>query len=137
MSAPGLEQALLDALDDERKAEAAYDSVIERFGPVRPFINIVEAEARHSAAVERQMRRLGVPVPPNPWPGRVQAPASLKAACAAAIEGEIENIAMYDRLLENIADGDVRQTFLNLRSASHDNHLPAFRRCLARETGRG
>ena len=80
MSAPGLEQILLDALDDERKAEATYEAVIERFGPVRPFINIVDAEARHSAAIEAQLRRLSLPVPANRWTGNVEAPASLKAA---------------------------------------------------------
>ena len=41
MSAPDLRTVLLDALEDERKAEATYEAVIVKFGPVRPFINIV------------------------------------------------------------------------------------------------
>lgn len=32
------------ALDVERKAQATYQAVIDRHGPVRPFINIIEAE---------------------------------------------------------------------------------------------
>ena len=53
---------LVEALDDERKAEAAYEAIIERFGEVRPFINIDDGEARHSRAMERQMERLGMAV---------------------------------------------------------------------------
>ena len=60
---------LLDALDDERKAEAIYAAVIGKFGPVRPFSNIIEAEQRHAAALTRQLERLGVKVPPNSWAG--------------------------------------------------------------------
>jgi rubrerythrin len=132
-----LENFLCEALGDERKAEATYEAIIARFGPVRPFVNIVDAETRHSMAVERQMHRLGIPIPPNPWPGTVSQPETLKVACAAAIQAEIENIEMYDRMMPKIGDPAVRQTFQNLRAASHDNHLPAFRRCHRRASRRG
>ena len=127
-----LEQILLDALDDERKAEATYAAVIEKFGPVRPFTNIISAERRHAAAVENQMDRLGFEIPENPWQGRVDAPSSLAIACEQAVQAEIENVALYDRLVPLIADAKVRHVFERLRDASRDNHLPAFRRHLAR-----
>ena len=76
-----LEAVLLEALDDERKAEATYGAVIEKFGEVRPFINIIEAERRHSAAIERQMTRLGFAIPANQWQGKGMAPATLAEAC--------------------------------------------------------
>lgn len=126
---------LLDALEDERKAEATYAAVIEKFGEIRPFINIIDAERRHSAAIERQMQRLGLGIPANQWEGKAKAPASLAAACELAIEAEIENIALYDRLIPGIDDQIVRQVLQNLQDASRNNHLPAFRRCLAREKG--
>jgi len=132
-----LEAVLLEALDDERKAEATYGAVIEKSGKVRPFINIIEAERRHSAAIERQMTRLGFAIPANQWHGRAGAPATLAEACSMAIEAEIDNIALYDRLLPGIADDTVRQVLQNLQDASRDNHLPAFRRCLERENGGG
>lgn len=44
-------QALGDALDDEYKSYATYRQVIADHGPIRPFINIVEAEARHIGAL--------------------------------------------------------------------------------------
>lgn len=130
-----LEAVLLEALDDERKAEATYRAVIEKFGEVRPFINIIEAERRHSAAIERQMTRLGFAIPANQWQSRGMAPDTLAEACRMAIEAEVENIALYDRLLPAIADDSVRHVLQNLQDASRDNHLPAFRRCLERENG--
>lgn len=137
MSKADLEEILRDALEDERKAEATYAAVIEKFGEVRPFINIIDAERRHSAAIERQMTRLGFAVPANHWEGKGEAPATLIEACSMAVEAEIENIALYDRLLPAIADDVVRQVLQNLQDASRDNHLPAFRRCLEREDSGG
>jgi hypothetical protein len=51
-------QALSEALDDEYRARATYRKVIERFGPVRPFVNIVDTENRHVGALVRQFQRL-------------------------------------------------------------------------------
>ncbi|OWQ96370.1 ferritin-like domain-containing protein [Sphingopyxis witflariensis] len=136
MPAPDLRTVLLDALEDERKAEATYGAVIAKFGPVRPFINIVEAEQRHAAALERQIQRLGMEIPENPWQAaKIALPPSLADACAMAIEAEIENIALYDRLIPQIDDPIVRQVLQNLQDASRNKHLLAFRRCLARESG--
>lgn len=132
-----LRTILLEALEDERKAEATYAAVLAKFGNVRPFSNIIDAERRHSSAIERQMVRLGMPIPLNEWEGRAPAPASLADACRGAVQAEVENIALYDRLLPSIADSAVRQVLENLQAASRDNHLPAFRRCLAREEGQG
>ena len=137
MASAELTNILLDALDDERKAEATYAAVIDKFGPVRPFSNITEAEQRHAAALERQLRRLGLTVPPNPWTGNVTAPATLAQACESAVQGELENIALYDRLIPMIDDLSARQVMENLQAASRERHLPAFRRCLERERGRG
>lgn len=137
MASADLTTTLLDALDDERKAEATYAAVIGKFGPVQPFSNIIGAEQRHALALERQLRRLGVAVPPNPWSGKVVAPPSLADACESAIQGEIENIALYDRLIPMIEDPAARQVMEELQAASRERHLPAFRRCLERERGRG
>ncbi len=128
------EQAdLLAALDDEFMARATYAQVIDDFGPVRPFVNIVEAEGRHAAALERLLSRYGVPVPPDTWPGRVERYASIQAACDAAVEAEVDNAALYDRLLAGTARPDILAVYRNLQEASQDRHLPAFRRCAARD----
>ncbi|OJU09932.1 MAG: DUF2202 domain-containing protein [Caulobacterales bacterium 68-7] len=137
MASADLTKILLDALDDERKAEAAYAAVIAKFGPVQPFSNIIGAEQRHAAALERQLERLGVAVPSNLWSGKGIAPSSLREACESAIQGEIENIALYDRLIPMIEDQAARQVMEALQAASRERHLPAFRRCLERERRRG
>jgi hypothetical protein len=127
-----LKQVLLDALDDERRAEANYAAVIEKFGPVRPFSNIISAEHRHAMAIERQLTRLGYDVPENEWEGKGEAPASIALACEQAINGEIDNIELFDRLIPQVIDPTVRQVLQNLQDASRENHLPAFKRRLQR-----
>lgn len=124
---------LHEALQDEYKALATYRKVIEKFGPVRPFVNIVEAEGRHAEALLRQFDRLGTAPPENDWDDKVVAPSSLLAACKEAVAAELENAAMYDRLLRQIDDPAIKNVLLNLQCASQNRHLPAFQRCLKRE----
>ncbi|PQA89527.1 ferritin-like domain-containing protein [Hyphococcus luteus] len=128
--------AMTEAIEDEYKAQAAYEAVIEKFGLVRPFINIVDAEARHADALRRQFERLGASPPADQWKGKARAPATLREACEQAVAGEVENAAMYDRLLAQVEDQAVRQVLFNLKDASQSRHLPAFRRALAREASR-
>ena len=132
--------ALLAALDDEYKAIATYEAVIAEHGDVRPFINIVEAERRHASRAMAEMDRLGIAYPAaNPYSGKLQAPATVLEACEQGREAEIENIALYDRILPSISDESVRSTLTDLQWASRERHLPAFERCIANDgvMGRG
>jgi hypothetical protein len=130
-----LAAALNEALQDEYKACATYRAIIQRFGPVKPFINILAAEERHIRALVPLFAKYEVPVPVNDWPQRVKAPASLAQACQEGVEAEIENGAMYERLLLLVADyPDIQQVFRQLQRASQENHLPAFQRGVARES---
>lgn len=113
-------------------ARATYRKVIDRFGPVRPFVNIAEAENRHVAALLAQFDRLGATPPEDTWPERVKAPETLAQACAAAVQAEIENDALYDRLLARVGDAQAGSVMRRLQEASRTRHLPAFRRCLER-----
>jgi len=132
--------ALKEALDDEYKARATYRRVIEVFGPVRPFINIVDAETRHAEALIRLFQKYDLPIPDDDWAARVQLPNSIAEACKEAVQGELENAEMYDRLLAVVKEPDIRTVLTRLRQASQENHLPAFQRCVEREqngNGRG
>ncbi|MGB7250036.1 MAG: hypothetical protein WBC73_13945, partial [Phormidesmis sp.] len=40
------QQAMVEAINDEYRARALYGAVLEKFGEVRPFSNIVQAENR-------------------------------------------------------------------------------------------
>jgi len=125
----GTREALLAAIADENGAEAYYRAVIERFGQVAPFANIVGAEQRHAAELEQLCRKYGVEVPPRASQTTMAVPDTLAAACGAAVAAEERNIAMYDGLLAKVEQPEVRQTFERLRAASRDRHLPAFSRC--------
>jgi hypothetical protein len=134
---PGEQRALLEALDDEHRAWATYAQVLADFGEVRPFANIVESEARHIRALEALCVRYGVPVPENPWPGKVSRFASVHEACAAAVAAEVANAELYARLLAASRHDDLSAVFRNLQQASQERHLMAFRRCVARRGGAG
>jgi hypothetical protein len=129
--------ALHEALDDEYKAWTIYDQVIHDFGPERPFINIVESEARHIEALRTLFERYGVVVPGNPWAGRVPRFASTRDACRAGVDAEVENAALYERLMRTTHRVDILAIFENLRRASQQRHLPAFRRGASRGEGGG
>lgn len=130
-----LTEVLTEAIEDEYKARATYRRVLEEFGDVRPFSNIVEAEQRHIDALLVLFEEYGLRVPEDNWPDRVETPATLLAACQAGVAAEIDNAAMYDRLLAASGDyPDVQSVLRNLQRASRENHLPAFQRCVERET---
>jgi hypothetical protein len=126
--------ALLEALDDEHKAHATYSQVIADFGEVRPFMHIVESEGRHIAALIELMQRYEVPVPTNQWPGKVPRYGSVVEACACAVEAEVENVALYDRLLATTNRSDIREVLRSLQEASQERHLPAFQRFAQRSS---
>lgn len=126
--------ALCEALDDEYHAFATYDQVVADFGEVRPFTNIRGAEARHIDALLNLFDRYGLPAPANQWPGRVRRYQRVRDACADAVEAEIANGALYDRLMASTTRPDLLAVFANLRDASQDRHLPAFQRCVSRST---
>jgi hypothetical protein len=130
-------QALREALDDEYRAHATYDQVIQDFGPVRPFVIIRDAEARHIAALTRLFEHYGLELPDNRWPGRVKRNATLDEACRAAIDAEITNAALYQRLLASTDRPDILSVYGALQSASQRNHLPAFQRCEQRGHSQG
>ena len=98
-----LEQALIEALDDEYKASATYAQIISIFGEIRPFTNILEAEKRHIKALLPLFEKYGFDIPENSWSNNIAAPDSILHACQAGVEAEIENAEMYDRLLANYA----------------------------------
>jgi hypothetical protein len=130
-------EALKDTLDDEYKSRETYAQVIRDFGEVRPFINIVEAEARHVSALLNLFEKYSVSPPANRWGGKAPRFSNVHEACVAGVQGEIENVALYDRALKSTWRPDILAVYQALRSASQDRHLPAFQRCAQRAPARG
>lgn len=129
--------ALNEALDDEYRSFATYDQVLADFGEVPPFSNIREAEGRHIEALCVIFTRYELPVPENPWMGKVERYASLQEACEAGIAAEIANGEIYERLLRATERSDILRVFHNLQEASQKRHLPAFQRCAQGSAGGG
>ena len=129
--------AINEALDDEYHAWATYDQVIADFGEAPPFSNIREAEARHIEALCILFARYGLPVPDNPWPGKVVRYASLHAACEGGVAAEIANGEMYERLLGATQRPDILTVLRNLQEASQQRHLVAFQRRTQHSAGGG
>ena len=125
--------ALEEALDDEYHAFSTYDQVVADFGEVRPFINVRGAEARHIDALLNLFDRYGVPPPANHWSGNVKRYQRVHDACVDAVEAEIANAALYERLMASTTRPDLLAVFANLRDASQQRHLPAFQRCVSRD----
>ncbi|MBM7579660.1 hypothetical protein [Jeotgalibacillus terrae] len=126
-----LPQMLTYALQDEYLAQARYNNVIETFGNIRTFEQIRAAEVRHIMALLPLFERYQIPLPIDESQNFITTPVSLKAAFASGVQGEIDNIAMYDRFLAFNIPIDVSFVFSQLRNASL-NHLAAFERGLAR-----
>ena len=126
------QQAMIAAINDEYHARAFYNAVIEKFGSVRPFSNIVRAEKRHVQRWHSLFTQYQLPIPEDTFAGKMDVPETLYLACQKAIEAEIANVQMYDEFLEFVEALDLRDTFTQLRNVSQNNHKPAFERCISR-----
>jgi hypothetical protein len=126
---PAVVAAMQAGIADEQHAYAVYGAVIKQFGSVRPFTNIQRSEAQHIAAWKTLFDRYGVAVPKAP---AVEVPkfASLQDACKAAVDAEIANRNLYDKMFATLKDyPDMLKVATQLRTVSDQNHLPAFQRC--------
>ncbi len=121
-----LEEMLTYAILDEYMAQAEYLAIIEEFGEIRPFVNIVQAEAYHIELLLPLFEAYGIVVPENTAALDTVLPESITSALATGITAEEANIAMYNVFLAQ-ADlpDDVRLVFEQLVSASR-SHLAAF-----------
>jgi hypothetical protein len=122
---------LVEALQEEYRAEFLYRSVLEDFPGAMPFAVIAESEARHVEALRMLFTRREMTPPPSEWTtARFDAFTSLAAACAAGVQAETEDAAFYaPHLQREDLPQDVRNVFTNLQAASLQNHLPAFEAC--------
>jgi hypothetical protein len=125
-----LVDVMAQAIQDEYHAEYIYLRVTADHGAVLPFQNILHAEDRHSSAIGRLFANRGLDVPLSLWDlNNVPRFESIPAACTAAVQAEIDNIALYDTLLLNDLPVDVQRVFTSNRAASLERHLPAFQNC--------
>jgi len=132
---PILNQVLRIAIYDEYHAYETYRKVIETFGNVMPFSNIIEAEIRHYNAIIPLLEKYNVEVPIDNWYEKIVLPNTLVECCEVGVAAEIDNIQMYDNLLLYVSEyPDIQDVLYKLQAASYNNHLPAFRNCVIQYT---
>ena len=123
--------ALVKAIDDEYKAMSTYQKIIEKFGMVRPFPMIENAEEQHIASLKAIFDKYGLIVPENNWMGKINVSSTLKQACQVGIDAENSNAKLYrEELLPVVKDyQDITIIFTNLMEISEQKHLVAFEKC--------
>lgn len=123
-------EALNLALEDEYKAQKTYEAIMEEFGEVRPFTNIYQAEITHSTRLEELYEKYNIEPPlKENVEVDISSISSIQEACEAGVQGEIENIALYDEILNSTQKEDILRLYESLQRASQEKHLPAFERC--------
>lgn len=130
METLSLEEALQRAFDDEVRAYATYSAVIEKFGAVFPFVNIVQAEQTHQNALVAISSAHEITLVRNE-PESISLPKTVQECCELGVAAEIQNIQRYNELLLSVSEyPEVQDLFYRLQAASYNNHLPAFRKCV-------
>ncbi len=128
---PEVQDALMQALQDEYKALRTYEAVIAQYGQVRPFSMIKGSEEQHIAALKSLFDKYGMTVPPNTYDAQSSVPSSLTESCQLGVDAEIANASLYQDKLLPVVSGyeDITLVFTNLMNASQQRHLRAFERC--------
>lgn len=126
-----LHQVLRIAVYDEYHAYNAYKKIIDKFGDMKPFSNIMQAEIKHYSALIPLLEKYNVPVPIDNWYEKIEIPDTILECCEVGVAAEIDNIKMYDNLLLYSKEyPDITDVLYKLQAASYNNHLPTFRSCV-------
>ena len=120
-----LADMLTYAIQDEYAARAEYEAILDSYGTVRPFSNILRAEETHIDTLLPLFAEYGITAPADEGAARAALPDNLTSAYQTGVNAEVTNIAMYEQFLEQDLPADVRAVFESLMRAS-ENHLRAF-----------
>jgi hypothetical protein len=78
-------------------------------------MQIKETELRHIDALLQLFQKYNTPVPQNIAETLVSTPETIKMAYALGVQGEIENIGMYERFLTYDIPSEMRAVYTRLR----------------------
>jgi hypothetical protein len=120
------EEMLRYAIEDEYAARSEYAAVVEKLGDVNPFANIAVSEQSHIDALKTLYGYRNMEVPADNSASHVVVPATLVEAKNIGAEAEVNNIAMYEKFLNQNLPDDMKRVFTSLKEAS-EQHLEAFR----------
>jgi hypothetical protein len=121
--------ALKQALLEEYGALNTYNAVIDQFGAVYPFVQIVQSEQQHVNALLRLADRYGIIAPVNPGLTNLPGIETLTEACKIGVSAEIADADLYTQIMKVTTHTDVLRVYSNLQSASLNMHLTTFEAC--------
>lgn len=123
---PSVQEMLNFAIQDEYLARNQYTTILDTFGKVRPFSNIVISEERHISYLQPLFTDRGWDVPSDKSQTLVIKPKTFAEALNIGVQAETDNIAMYEYFLQQRElPSDLKTTFELLLAASK-KHLQAF-----------
>ena len=77
---PIVDQILRIAIYDEYHAYENYRVIVEKFGNIPPFINVLQAEINHYEQLSHLLNKYQVSAPLNDWVIKVETPNSILEA---------------------------------------------------------
>ncbi len=121
----------LDAtLRSKYRTCALYRMVLQAFGPVQPFKDLLKIEEKYRMILAGLARRYGHAMPVDEWEGQVAIPVSFVEACEEAIQLELENDRLYLARLDICEEPALRRVMMRIRNVSQMSHQPSFREYL-------
>jgi hypothetical protein len=120
-----LEQMITMAITDEYLAHKEYEIILDAYGNINPFANIINAEVTHIEALLPLFEAYDIAVPVDNAATLVALPSTLQEAYEIGVQAEVNNIGMYESFLKQDLPQDVRDVFEDLMAAS-EKHLQSF-----------
>lgn len=121
-----LNSMLTVLIEDEYKARAEYEAIIDTFGSQEPFTNLIQAETMHIRALSNLFTIYGLDIPEDNGATFAVVPETLQDAYQIGIQAENDNAALYEAYLTEDLPLNVERVMTNLMKASLDNHLVTF-----------
>ena len=115
------------AVQDEYLAHGEYAAIVEKFGDVNPYNNIMSAEETHLAFLQEVYATYDLEFPEDASADHIVVPDTLLEAAETGVQAEIDNIAMYELFLSYDLPDNVSEVFTALRDGS-ESHLLAFQK---------
>lgn len=125
-----IEEMLKYAIEDESLAKIEYNYIIETYGNINPFSNIINSEETHIELLTPLLEEYNIKIEELSDDNIIK-PTSIEEALKIGILAEVNNIKMYQSFLDAELPENVKSVFIDLLNAS-ENHLNAFTRKLSR-----
>lgn len=128
---PVVEQVLQIAVYDELHTLDFCSKVLEKFGEIEPFSQVISEERYYHQILLTLCEKYRVTPPINKCYESLVVPNELSECCEIAVAMELDSINLYEHLISYVEHADIRDILYKLQAAAYNNHLPAFRSCVA------